>query len=227
MRRYLDSKRIVPLITGFLFLCPGMFCQTQPNGTSANTPVGRWVAEHPSRGGIGSWWDFRADGTLTEYLGAIVTVPISRSGNTLTMPSGAAGTPPSQMQFTVKGDSLSLSSDGKELTYTRVGPAPSATNLLLGKWKQNRPKVPNADPRLAALEEAQSNGLYSFNSDGTESVRIPFTSYKGSWNAQKSTLRVQGLDVEYSFLVSGGKLYIGQPPDGRIIDSCLPDPLFE
>ena len=50
------------------------------------TPVGHWVAEHLSNSGIGSWWDFRPDGTLTMHVGAIVTSPITRSGDTFTSP---------------------------------------------------------------------------------------------------------------------------------------------
>lgn len=227
MGRYLRFHAIVYRLAGLLFLSARLFCQTLPSGPSVTTPVGRWVAEHPSTGGIGSWWDFRPDGTVSQTLGAMVTIPFTRSGNTLTMPPEAVGAPPSHVKFTVKGDTLSLVSGGKESTYKRVGSAPSASDLLLGKWKQDPPRVPNADARLAALEQAQSKGLYSFNPDGTESVRIPMKSFEGTWNAPARTLRLQGQTVEYTFLLQGSKLFIGQLPGGRIIDSFLPDSLFE
>lgn len=155
-----------------------------------------------------------------------MTVPVTRSGDTLILPAGTNGAPPSKLQFTVKGDALVLSASGTESSFTRIGPAISATDPLLGKWKLDRPKVPNPDARLAALEEAQSKGIYSFNADGTESVRIPFTSLDGTWNADTHAFKLSGRDVAYSFFLSEGKLVLGQPPDNKTTDTYLPDPLF-
>jgi hypothetical protein len=227
MSRHIHIQWTILVLTGSLFLTVDMFSQTPSTGTAVDTPVGHWVAEHPSDGGIGSWWDFRPDGTVTLYFGAMVTIPVTRSGDILTMPSGTAGTPPSQIKFLVEGDILSLRGDGKELTYTRVGIAPSATDSLLGKWRRVPSKVSSADPKIAALEKAEANGLYRFSSDGTESVRIPFGSREGTWNAHARTFRFQNETVVYSFLLSGMKLVLGQPPDGTKTDTYLPDALFE
>jgi hypothetical protein len=68
-------------------LCPLVFPGIDASGqTQTPTPVGHWVAERPSNAGIGSWWDFRSDGTLTMHIGAIVKSPITRSGDTFTSP---------------------------------------------------------------------------------------------------------------------------------------------
>ena len=107
----------------------------QTNPPPADTPVGHWVAEHTSSGGIGSWWDFRPDGTLTMHIGAIVTSPITRAGNTFTSPPATINGPPITVTFRIDGDTLHLqSADTPEQILTRVGPAPSAAVPLLGKW---------------------------------------------------------------------------------------------
>src|SRR5437899_12570861 len=60
-----------PILCALLLSIAGAPAQTQT--PPADTPVGHWVAEHISHNGIGSWWDFRPDRTLTMHLGAIVT----------------------------------------------------------------------------------------------------------------------------------------------------------
>jgi len=70
----------------FALLLAVFSASAQTPTAPVDSPVGHWVAERPSNGGVGSWWDFRPDGTLTMHIGAIVTSPITRSGDTLTSP---------------------------------------------------------------------------------------------------------------------------------------------
>ena len=79
---------------------------------------------------------------------------------------------------------------------------------------------------MAALEAANTNALYVFAADGTESVRIPFGSREGTWNGASHTFKLQNESVVYSFQLSGAKLVLGQPPDGKKTDTYLPDPIF-
>ena len=154
--------------------------------------VGHWVAEHPSNGGIGSWWDFRSDGTLTMHIGAIVTSPITRSGDTFTSPPATINGAPIKVTFHIDGDTLHLMSpDTPEQTLARIGPAPSATDPLLGKWKPLPPATPSTDPNIAAQQKMMTNAILVFSADNTESIRIPFTSFEGTWDATAHTLRVQ------------------------------------
>ena len=103
-----------------IHLCP-LPASAQTPAPTANNPVGHWVAEHPSKGGIGSWWDFRADGTLTMHVGAIVTTPITRSGDTFTSPPPTTTGPPIKVTFHIDGDTLHLQSRGQICQWACVG----------------------------------------------------------------------------------------------------------
>ena len=59
--------------------------------TTAGSPVGHWLSDQISTGGIGSWWDFRPDGAVTMSIGAAVTSHVS---HTATLPPGTVDGPP-------------------------------------------------------------------------------------------------------------------------------------
>jgi hypothetical protein len=199
-----------------------------PPLTEADGPIGHWVAEHPSAGGIGSWWDFRAGGTFVVYQGAMVTSPITRSGDTITLPPATVNGTPANIKFRVEGDTLHLISPaGADVAYNRVGTAPSASDTLLGKWRPAPPQTPSNDPKTAALERSNANALYVFSADNTESVRIPFTAHRGTWDAKAHTFQLQGDAGVYRFHLSYGKLELGQPPDTKKIDTYIPDPILQ
>jgi hypothetical protein len=191
-----------------------------------DTPVGHWVAEHISNGGIGSWWDFRPDGTLTMQLGAIVTSPITRSGNTFTSPPVTVNGLPIKATFRIDGDTLHLQSpDTPEQTLTRIGPAPSATDPLLGKWRPNPPATPSTDPNIAAQQKLMTNATLVFSAGNTESVRVPFTTLEGTWDATAHTFHLADRGT-FNFQRTGSKLTLGQPPDGHKTDTYIPDPIL-
>ncbi len=226
MGQRLRLNHLIPALSVCLLLTAGALAQQPATAETPTTPVGRWVAEHPSSGGIGSWWDFRANGTLTQYVGAMVTSHVTRSGDTLIMPSGQDGTPAIQAKIRIAENTLYINANNAEVSFTRVGPAPSTSDPLLGKWRPIAPKVASHDPKSAALEKAQANTLYVFSADGTETVRVPFTSRKGTWNAEAHTFQLQDQPAVYSFQLSGTKLLLGQPPDNKKTDTYLPDPIF-
>jgi hypothetical protein len=157
----------------------------------------------------------------------MVTTPLKRAGDVLTMPPATVGAPPSQISFRVEGNTLRLiAANGQELKYTRIGESPSPSDPLLVKWRPVPPATPNADPNMAALEKVNRDAVYVFAADGTESVRIPFGSREGTWDLTAHTFRFLNEAVAYSFSFSGPKLVLGQPPEGKATDTYLPDPLF-
>jgi hypothetical protein len=222
------NHNVTRLVLSVFFLAAlSASAQTRPSPPSAGTPVGHWVAEHPSLGGIGSWWDFRADGTLTMHIGAIVTSTITRSGDTFTSPPATVTGLPITVTFHVEGSTLHIkSTDGQEQTFDRIGPALSATDPLLGKWKPLPPAIPSTDPNVAAQQKLMTNAVLAFFADNIESVRIPFSTFEGTWDAAAHTFHINNQMETYTFQLTGSKLTLGQPPDGRKTDTYIPDPIL-
>ena len=192
----------------------------------ADSPVGHWVAERPSQGGIGSWWDFHPDGTLTMHIGAMVTLSITRSGATFTSPSGTTNGAPITVTFDVDNDTLHITAPNTpRQTFARIGPAPSAVDPLLGKWKPIPPATPSTDPNIAAQQKATANAILIFSADNTESIRIPFSNYDGAWDAATHTFHLSN-QPSYTFQRAGAKLILGQPPDGHKTDTYIADPVL-
>jgi TonB family protein len=191
-------------------------------------PVGRWVAEHPSTGGIASWWEFRPDGTLTLTFGVMVDSHIDRSGTTFMSPSGMVGGAPVRNTYTVRNNVLTIDQGtGHPATYARIGVQPSPTDPLIGAWRPlPDPNNPPTDPNAAILQQVMTTkGLFVFTPDSTEHLRIPFGTREGSWDAQSKTFRTQGDPATYTFTQQGAKLMLAQPPNGSQLDSYVPDPL--
>jgi hypothetical protein len=208
-----------------LFLV-GFRASAQTETPPTATPVGHWVAEHISNG-VGSWWDFRSDGTLTMHIGAIVASPITRSGDTFTSPPLTVNGPPIKVTFRIDGDTLHLQSAGTpEQILTRIGRAPSATDPLLGKWKPLPPATPSTDPNIAAQQKLMTNATLVFSADNTESLRVPFTALEGTWDATAHTFHLANQTASFSFQRTGPKLTLGQPPDGHKTDTYIPDPIL-
>jgi hypothetical protein len=242
MDTQIRSGHISRLACAFLLATTATYSQTP--APANDTPVGQWVAEHPSQGGIGSWWDFRSDGTFTMHIGVIVTSQITRSGDTFTSPPVTTNGPPITVTFHVEGDTLHLKSsptpeqtlhvDGEtihtkpspttEQTLTRIGPAPSATDPLLGKWKPVPPATPSPDPNIAAQEKMMTNATLVFLPNNTENLRVSLTSSEGTWSASTHTFQVEHQPLSFSYQRAGDKLTLGQPPDNKKTDTYIPDP---
>ena len=222
------TRRILLTASGLLITTLFVASQTSAPSDPA-LPVGHWVAEHPSDGGIGSWWDFRPDGTLTTHIGAIVTSPITRAGDTFTSPPPTTNGAPVKVTYRIDGDTLHLTSPSTpDQTLTRIGPAPSVTDPLLGKWKPNPPATPSTNPDIAAQQKAMANAILVFSADNTESVRVPFTSVEGTWDATAHTFHLQNQPATavYSFQRTGAKLSLGLPPDNKKTSTYIPDPIL-
>ncbi len=216
-----------PILSALLLAALPASAQTPTAHPTTGSPVGHWVAEHPSKASIGSWWDFRPDGTLTMHLGAIVTSTITRSGDTFTSPPATAADAPVTVTFHVEGDTLHIkSADGQEQTFSRIGAAPSAADPLLGRWKPLPPAVPSTDPDVAAQQKLMTAAILAFLPGNIESVRIPFTTLEGTWDAAAHTFRINNQKETYTFQLTGEKLSLGQPPDGHKTDTYVPDPIL-
>jgi len=161
------------------------------------------------------------------HIGAIVTSTITRSGDTFTSPPVTTNGEPITVTYHIDGDTLHLKSAANpEQAFTRIGPATSPTDLLLGKWKPLPPAIPSTDPNLAAQQKLMTNAVLAFFADNIESVRIPFSTFEGTWDAAAHTFHINNQTETYTFQLTGSKLTLGQPPDGRKTDTYVPDPIL-
>jgi TonB family protein len=205
--------------------------QTPPPTHVVDThfPVGRWVAEHPSTGGIGSWWEFRADGTLTMYFGVMVNDHIVRSGDTFMEPSGGQRV---RARYTISNGVLSIETGASQpITYSRIGTLPNPADPLIGSWRP-LPRTadvggnPDVARNFAIMQQVMSTkGLLVFTPDGMQYLRVPLGTKEGTWDDHVNSFRIQNDPVTYAFGRMNSKLVLGQPPNGRDMDSYVPDPL--
>jgi hypothetical protein len=222
----MNVRRLTALLVLVAFHASPQTLKRRSARPVVDSPVGHWAAEHTSMGGIGSWWDFRADRTFTMYIGAMVTSPYTHSGNTITLPPATADGKggPSTIRFA--GDKLYIKSAGEpEMSFTRMDAAPSATDLLLGKWRPDPPAAPSDDPQVAMMQRLAPNARYVFSPNGTVSLRIPFTKKEGAWNASAHTFRFKSDTRAYSMALADGKLVLGQPPNNVKTDTYVSDPI--
>ena len=180
---------------------------------SGASPVGSWVAEHPSKGGIGSWWQFRADGTLTMYIGVIASSPYSLNGDLLTQPGTGDNGADGYMKVRFDGEKMymkpqSVGVGGPEMAYTRIGARPSGNSPIVGEWKNVTTPEPTGDSQRDRIQKIAASNTLLFTSDGTEYLRIPFRSAEGTWNASDQTFQVTGEPGTHHFDVAGGKLVL-------------------
>jgi TonB family protein len=227
------ARRLMTVgITTFLSVL--VSAQTSPPTHVADThfPVGRWIAENPSKGGIGSWWEFRADGTLTMYFGVMVNDHIDRSGDTFMMPSGMAGGEPVRARYTISNGVLSIDTGASQsTTYSRIGTSPNPTDLLIGSWRPlprtaNVGGDPNFAKNYAIMQQVMSTkGLLVFTPDGMQYLRVPLGTREGTWDDHANSFHIQDDPVTYAFGRMNSKLVLGEPPNGRDMASYVPDPL--
>ena len=221
------SKRKLPYL---LLFSLALVCAAQAQTVRANaagSPVGRWLADKISTGGIGSWWDFRSDGTVSMSIGAAVTSHVTHTATTVTLPPGTVSGPPLTLNYKVEGSTLTLTKAGDpDVLFTRVGDPPVPSDLLLGRWRPNPPATPSQNHTIAEYQKAMANGLYIFSPDDTQSVRIPFTTRTGTWNAAAHTFQLQGDPKTYTFSRTGKKLTLVGPTGAQDTHIYSPDPIF-
>jgi TonB family protein len=216
------------------FLSVLVSAQTSPPKHVVDThfPVGRWVAENPSKGGIGSWWEFRADGTLTMHFGVMVNDHIDRSGDTFMESSGMAGGERVRARYTISNGVLSIDTGASQpTTYSRIGTPPNPADPLIGSWRP-LPRTadvggdPNFSKNYAIMQQVMSTkGLLIFTPDGMQYLRVPLGTRDGTWDDHANSFRIQDDPVSYAFGRMNSKLVLGQMPNGRDMDSYVLDPL--
>ena len=109
-----------------------------------------------------------------------------------------------------------------------MGPAPSATDPLLGKWKVNPPTTPTTDPDTVAQRKAMANAILVFSSRQHRKhpgFRSPHFKALGTLSCPHIPA-TKPERAPISFQRAGTKLILGQAPDNKKTDTYVPDPIL-
>jgi len=141
--------------------------------------VGRWDVVTRSRGGIGAWLTFAANGSCAQTTGAMVDGTWQLSGDRLTR--AVVATPEGKVEtetfsMAMEGDALRLGPGTERPAMTRVGQPTSGAPPIVGVWKWAHPAGGTA------FEDYQSDGRYLF--------RLPIKTDPCQWAADGGELRL-------------------------------------
>lgn len=140
---------------------------------AAETLVGRWDAEARSRGGLATWWEFRADGTVSMSLGAMVDDRYRLDGDQLTLLPDTAHAAEQKVTVRITGDTLTAGGQAMR----RVGGAlPGAPPHVRGVWTY---------PHYTGIP-----AYVEFTRDGRHLMRIPMVTQDGRFTRVGPRLRI-------------------------------------
>jgi hypothetical protein len=218
---FITGVRRKGLLTIFLLLA------ALSGGQSAKPDVvGHWVSVNRTKGGIGSMWDFKADGTVTMTPGALVDQSYEVRGNKIVLQTGTGNSDVKTVTFTfrIEGDTLyqGIPPEWKpreakaELRLARISKPDPADSPIVGTWRP-LDKCPQAEQTEAACNAFQ-NATYTYTKDGICKLRIPFRAIPGTYtnvDGKSGTFVVSSRPNQvFRYRIEAGKLYLSQPPKG-------------
>ena len=98
--------------------------------------------------------------------------------------------------------------------------------LCLGRWKPVPPETFSADIDIADRQKALAKAIFVFSADNTESIRAPFISYEGKWDAGTHTYHVENQTGAFTYQRTGNSLTLSLPPDGKRTGTFIPDLVY-
>jgi hypothetical protein len=184
-----------------LALCvvlPGLLWSQSSQGL-----VGRWRSVDVSKGGLGTTYEFRADGRVTSSLGATVEMPYRVEGDEIVLPSATKGGPEQRSRIAWRGDNnLRLIGSGIDEAYQRSGQR-ADPNKLIGEWVGSRD-----------MGGSRVEVRFFFTGDGKSLLLIPFTTLPGRYATANGNLKVdweqRGAETG-TFKIDGAVLSLSMP----------------
>jgi len=182
----------------------GLYASAQQ---SSSTIVGRWRSLETSRGGLGSMYEFRSDGTIDLSYGAIVEMQWRIENNQLVLPPAMVGG--DEQKFTLQwlSDSkLRLKTEASVTELTRVGDRSHADQPLVGEWIEHRE---------VAGHDLEARWLFYPNSKAL--LLIPMKIQHASYTISGSVIHLQlaGIRSENTFEVKDNILTFSDPEGGH------------
>ena len=163
MRRHFRTTTFVASI----LIVPAAIAQSPSTANQSSPLVGTWEAITRSAGGLGATIGFGADNRLRYTLGAMVDMKYRRTRDSLYIVDPEGPVSPFQVAFI--GDTMVMTNEGKVQRETRVTPAVTGADPVIGKWTYaHYTGVP-------AFEEYTAAGEFR--------LRVPIRTLEGNWTS--------------------------------------------
>lgn len=150
-------------------------------GEAADAPeplLGRWESVTRSAGGLGQVIELRADGTMTQWIAALVELTYQLQGaqliTTFRAPSGVSEVQSMTVRFEGNVMVQHEARSGDEITLTRKRAGGAQDPLIVGVWTMPHETGPMA--------------YFLYTSDGRVVFRLPIRADRGSWSASGDQL---------------------------------------
>jgi hypothetical protein len=203
-------KRVLRFATSaVLLVCASLgfgFYASAQQSSSASI-VGRWRSMETSKGGIGTVYNFRLDGTVDFSVGAVVEMQWRVENNQLVVPPATVGGDEQKYTLQWFSDSkLGLKTEAGVTELTRVGERSHADNPILGEWIEHRE---------VASHNLEAHWLFYPNSKLL--FIMPFAIQSGSYTMSGSVLhlKVPSLKPESRFEVKDNLLILSEFKDSQ------------
>ena len=234
-------RTFVFLAFTFASLIPGTHAQHKPapkpaSGPAApreqdQSPVGRWVARHGVNDELQYWWQFRPNGTFSVSSGPIARTTWKLDRTILTLGVGTKESPAGVFDTLFDGGhlytkphNLPKGSLPPVLQFTRINPAPSAAEPILGQWRMSD-SPPSSDPGQEAIRQRLLHMIVSYKADGVYEVRIATEQAEGTWDAATRTYTLPG-GTPLPYQRQGPGLNIASPKDPLDKRTYFADQMF-
>ena len=180
-----------------------------PRGEGADDAkplLGRWESVTRSAGGLGQIMELRADGTMTQWIAALVELTYRLQGPQLTTtfraPSGTSEVQSMTIRF--EGDLMIQreARSGAETTLTRKRAGGAQDPPIVGVWTMPHETGPTA--------------FFLYTPDGRVVFRLPIRAERGRWSASGDQLTLgpgPGTETTVRYEVLAGQLVLH---DGQI-----------
>lgn len=168
--------------------------------------LGRWESVTRSAGGLGQIMELRADGTMTQWIAALVELTYRLQGLQLTTtfraPSGTSEVQSMTIRF--EGDLMIQREPrtGAETTLTRKRAGAAQDPPIVGVWTMPHETGPTA--------------FFLYTPDGRVVFRLPIRAERGRWSASGDQLTLgpgPGTETTVRYEVLAGQLVLH---DGQI-----------
>jgi len=171
--------------------------------------LGRWESVTRSAGGLGQVIELRADGTMTQWIAALVELTYQLQGAQLITTFRASSGVSEVQAMTVRFEGNVMvqheARSGDEITLTRKRAGGAQDPLIVGVWTMPHETGPMA--------------YFLYTSDGRVVFRLPIRADRGGWSASGDQLTLgsgPGAATTVRYEILGGQLVLHEGQIRRV-----------